>query len=96
MAEYLLTPAAESDLEIIWEHTHQQWGVDQAIRYTDSLFDAFAELARSPKAAPACDHIRPGYRRRSVERHMIYYRIMDDGIVIVRILHERMDAPRYV
>jgi plasmid stabilization system protein ParE len=26
MAEYLLTPAAESNLEIIWEYTCQQWG----------------------------------------------------------------------
>lgn len=25
MAEYILTPAAESDLEIIWEYTCQQW-----------------------------------------------------------------------
>lgn len=96
MAEYLLTPAAESDLEIIWEHTQQQWGVDQAIRYTDILFAAFIELAQSPKSAPACDHIRVGYRRRSVERHMIYYRISDAGVVIVRILHDRMDAPRHI
>lgn len=96
MAEYLLTPAAESDLEIIWEHTQQQWGVDQAIRYTDILFAAFIELAQSSKSAPACDHIRVGYRRRSVERHMIYYRISDAGVVIVRILHDRMDAPRHV
>ena len=96
MAEYLLTPAAESDLEIIWEYTSQHWGVDQAILYTDILFDAFAELAKSPHTAPACDHIRLGYRRRSVERHMIYYRVSDHGIVIVRILHDRMDAPRYV
>jgi toxin ParE1/3/4 len=96
MADYLLPPAAEGDLEIIWEHTYQQWGIDQAHRYIDILFAAFAELAESPKSSPACDHIRQGYRRRSVERHMIYYRISDDGIVIVRILHDRMDAPRYI
>ncbi len=96
MAEFLLTPAAEIDLETIWEYTSQQWSTEQANRYTDSLFAAFAELAQSPKSAPACDHIRPGYRRRSVERHMIYYRMTDCGIVVVRILHDRMDAPRYV
>ena len=55
---------------------------------------AFAELAQSPMSAPACEHIRAGYRRRSVERHMIYFRITTYGIAIVRILHERMNAPR--
>lgn len=85
MAEYRLTPAAEQDLEAIWIHTAQHWSVA-----------AFASLARSPRTVPACDHIRPGYRRRSVEQHMIYFRITSYGIAIVRVLHQRMDAPRYL
>jgi toxin ParE1/3/4 len=96
MAEYRLTPAAERDLEAIWTFTVQRWGVEQANRYTDFLAAVFAELAQSPKTAPACDHIRHGYRRRSVERHMIYFRITNYGIAIVRILHDRMDAPRHL
>ena len=96
MAEYRLTPAAERDLENIWTHTHQHWGVEQANRYIDILTGAFAKLAESPKIAPACDHIRPSYRRRSVERHMIYFRITTYGIAVVRILHDRMDAPRHL
>ena len=96
MAEYRLTPAALRDLESIWTHTLRQWGVDQANRYTDILTAAFAELAQSPETAPACDHIRPGYRRRNIERHMIYFRITAYGIAVVRILHDRMDAPRHL
>jgi toxin ParE1/3/4 len=76
--------------------TSDRWGVEQANRYTDILTTIFAELAQSPKTAPACDQIRPGYRRRSVERHMIYFRIMAYGIAIIRILHDRMDAPRHL
>ena len=96
MAEYRLTPAAERDLESIWTYTVQRWGVEQASRYTDFLTEAFEELARSPETAPACDNIRPGYRRRSVERHMIYFRMTDYGIAVVRILHDRMDAARHM
>lgn len=95
MAEYRVTPAAERDLEAIWIYSVQRWGVEQANRYTDIMTTAFAELAQSPLTAPACDHIRPGYRRRSVERHMIYFRITTYGIAIIRVLHDRMDAPRY-
>jgi toxin ParE1/3/4 len=62
----------------------------------DILTVAFAELAESPMIAPACDHIRPSYRRRSVERHMIYFRITTYGIAVVRILHDRMNAPRHL
>ncbi|WP_220476940.1 type II toxin-antitoxin system RelE/ParE family toxin [Massilia cavernae] len=71
-------------------------GREQANRYIDILTAAFAALALSPKTAPKCDQIRPGYRRKSVERHVIYFRIMPYGIAIVRVLHERMDAPRHL
>jgi antitoxin ParD1/3/4 len=64
--------------------------------HTDLLTAAFQVLAGSPKSAPTCDHIREGYRRRSVERHMIYFRITDYCIAIVRVLHERMDAPHHL
>jgi toxin ParE1/3/4 len=96
MAEYRLTPAAEDDLEAIWVYTLQQWGVEQGSRYIDFLMAAFAELAQSPKIAPACDHIRPGYRRWRVERHMIYFRVTNYGIAVIRVLHDRMDAPRHL
>jgi toxin ParE1/3/4 len=96
MAEYRLSPAAERDLEGIWKYTRAEWGVEQAERYTDLLTAAFQVLAESPNSAPACDHIRQGYRRRNVERHMIYFRAMDYGIAVIRVLHERMDAPRHL
>jgi toxin ParE1/3/4 len=94
MAEYRLSPGAEHDLEGIWKYTNGEWGLEQAERYTDLLTAAFQMLADSPKSAPACDYIRPGYRRRNVERHMIYFRATD-GIAIIRVLHDRMDALRH-
>lgn len=69
---------------------------EQADRYIDALTAAFTDLAESPTSAPASDQIRPGYRRRSVERHMIYFRITTYGIAILRVLHDRMDAPRHL
>ncbi len=55
---------------------------------------ACVELAEAPKTVPACDPIRSGYRRRSIERHVIYFRVTDYGIAVVRILHARMDVTR--
>jgi toxin ParE1/3/4 len=96
MTEYRLTPAAQRDLENIWRYTRQQWGAQQADRYAATLVDAFAELALAPKTASSCEHIRTGYRRHSVQRHVIYFRITDFGINIVRLLHDRMDAQRHL
>jgi len=97
MAEYRLTPtAAERDLENIWLYTRQQWSIEQADLYFEMLANAFTELAQVPKTASGCDHIRTGYRRFSVVRHMICFRVTDFGITIVRILHDRMDAPRHL
>lgn len=93
-AEARLTPAAEQDLAGIWRFTQQQWDVEQVHRTIDALTAGFITLAMPPKTAPACDHIRAGYRCRSVERHVVYFKIAPDGVPVVRVLHERMDAIR--
>lgn len=96
MAEYRLSPAAESDLERIWLYTRAQWGNEQSHRYIDHLINTFAALADAPQSATACDHIRAGYRCRRVERHMIYFRMESYGIAIIRVLHDRMDAEQHL
>ncbi|WP_310476437.1 type II toxin-antitoxin system RelE/ParE family toxin [Sandarakinorhabdus sp.] len=94
MAEVRLSPRAQNDLEGLFDDTVARWGLAQAMRYTDLIEAACTALAAAPYQAPACDHISPGYRRRAVEQHMIYFRVLDDGIAVIRILHQRMDAPR--
>jgi len=92
MAEYRLSPAAERDLEKVWEFTYREWGLEQAEQYTDVLTTACQTLAESPNSAPVCDHIRKGYRRRSVHPHVIYFRIMSYGVAVIRVVHDRMEA----
>ncbi len=96
MAELSLTPAAVQDLEDIWRYTAQRWNVTQAEHYIDRLTACFEALAQAPLSAPACDHIRPGYRRKAIESHVVYFRIGQDMVTVVRILHERMDAPKHI
>lgn len=96
MAELRLTPAAVGDLEDIWRYTAHRWGVSQAERYIDRLTVCFEALAQAPLSAPACEHIRPGYRRQLVESHVVYFRTGQDMVTVVRILHERMDALRHL
>ena len=94
--EYRLSPKARRDLEEIWLYTLTEWGFEQANRYTDEFTAAFAALAEQPQIAGRCDHIRTGYRRLRVGRHTIYFRIAQFGIVVIRILHDRMLPARHL
>ena len=94
--EYRLAPEAKRDLEAIWLYSREEWGLKQANRYTDELTDSFAQLAISPQLGTACDHIRKGYSRSRVGRHVVYYRITDYGIAVIRILNDRMLPTRHL
>lgn len=95
MAEYRFTPRAQQDLNEIFDYTATQWGLQQALSYTEVIEVACFNLAVEPMHAQDCSYIRRGYRRKSVEQHVIYFHLVNDGsIEIVRILHQRMEAIR--
>jgi toxin ParE1/3/4 len=96
MVEYRLSPKAQRDLDGIFDYTVKQWGLPQALRYTDLIEAACATLAEAPLQSQDCAAIRPGYRRRGVEQHVIYFRQTSYGIAIIRILHQRMDQARHL
>jgi toxin ParE1/3/4 len=73
-----------------------KWGKTQAERYLDELNSSFETLAMAPQLAPACDMVRTGYRRHRVSRHVVYYRLESATVIVVRVLHERMDAARHL
>src|SRR5271157_3790288 len=90
MAAYRLSRLAEADLLDIASYTLETWGHDQAVRYVDDLEACCRKLADNPEMGRACDHIRPGLRRMEHGRHVLFYRIEGKGILVSRILHQRM------
>ena len=95
MPEYQLVPKAKNDMEAVWLYSLRRWGVQQTERYIDDLTEAFEFLAENSQAGVACEHIRVGYRKHSVIRHVVYYRETNYGIEVVRILHDCMLAARH-
>lgn len=97
MGRYLLSPAAQADLEDIWDYTVQRWDVEQAEEYLRGLQHAIERAAANPRVGRSCDEIRPGYRKLAAGSHTLYYRLSPDRIVdVVRILHQRMDVDRHL
>jgi toxin ParE1/3/4 len=96
---YLLTPAAQADLERIWDYTHDhdRWGVDQAEEYLRELQRAVERAAANPLIGRACDEVRPGYRKLAAGSHTLFYRLTTEGVIdVVRVLHQRMDIDRHL
>ena len=90
--QLVYTPAAQADLDAIWEYTVSAWGVAQAKRYLRSIEVTGQAIAAGEKMTQPADYIRPSYRKVSVGRHTLYLITQPEQIEVVRILHQRMDV----
>ena len=88
-----VTPKAESDLIGIWVYTCEEWGVEQADKYLDQLEVGMKQLIAHPSLGADYAHVFPGYRRLPVEHHAVFYQVLEAEVLVVRVLHEEMDAP---
>ncbi|MCY7293520.1 MAG: type II toxin-antitoxin system RelE/ParE family toxin [Ferruginibacter sp.] len=88
---YFISKKAIADLEDIWLYTVENWSVVQADRYYDLIFDEIKFICVHNSSGKSIQHIRKGYRVSKVKAHLIFYRVQNDTIEIIRILHERMD-----
>jgi toxin ParE1/3/4 len=92
MIRYRLTNEAVKDLEEIWSYTCTKWSVGQADRYYNLIIDEIEFIASNPLSGKSIDFIKQGYRSSKVKSHLVFYQMTDDdNILVVRILHQRMD-----
>ena len=82
-----LSRSARADLLRIGAYTLERWGPAQTVRYLSTLEDCAKMLAANRFVGRACMWTRPGLRRFEKGRHVFFYRPIEDGIFISRILH---------
>ena len=88
---YVISKKAVADLEEIWLYTVEKWSVAQADRYYNLIFDEINFICRNINSGKSMEHVRKGYRASKVKSHLIFYRVSNNTIEVIRILHERMD-----
>ena len=88
---YVISKKAVSDLEEIWLYTVEKWSVAQADRYYKLIFDEINFICKNSNSGKSMEHVRKGYRASKVKSHLIFYRVSNNTIEVIRILHERMD-----
>jgi len=96
MSNIALSPRAKLDLSEIWDYTLSQWGADQAEKYVRELWSAMENAASDPTKSVDIRDVRRDYRKSRAGSHVIFFKFTDDGIDVVRILHQRMDFERYL
>jgi toxin ParE1/3/4 len=89
------SPAAVADIGAIWDYTAETWGVVQADRYVDDIRSACVALADGERAGRKVD-VLDGYLKFPVGRHLIFFRQLETGIVVIRVLHQSMDVERHL
>lgn len=96
MAAYRLSSKAAADLDGIYEYTILNVGLEQARIYLSGLHERFQALADNPKLGRTATELSPGLRRFVHESHVVFYMAKDNGVRIVRVLHQSMDAERHI
>ena len=89
--KYKISSAATRDIEEIYLYGFIQFGEAQADHYAETLENRIAIICAHPRLGRIDSRVNPAIRRFECERHVIFYDLFEDHILIVRILDGATD-----
>ena len=96
MKRYALSEDADADILQILTAAIRQWGLARSERYILELHIAFENLAAFPGIGRDIGSLRKGYFQFPHDSHNVFYQKTDDGILIVRVLHQKQPLDHYI
>ncbi len=94
--KFTLSKDALNDLRRVGRYTQKEYGVEQRKKYLARLDSRFVQLSKNPHLGRERPEIKPGYRSVVEGKHVIFYRVKDTNIEILRVLHGNMDLKRQI
>lgn len=91
---YKLSIEAENDVVRIYEYGFLNFGMIQADRYYEALFECFNKIASNPFMFPSADYIKAGFRHCVSGVDTIYYRIEGDNRIEIITIIGKQDFPK--
>jgi toxin ParE1/3/4 len=90
VSEYIISRPAMRDLDSISSY-FAEVNVEAGERFLRGFNKRCQQLASFPKIGRSYDDLRPGLRGLTLEGYIILYRVLDNGIEIVRVANGRQD-----
>lgn len=84
---YRLYPKAINDLESIYLYSSSEFGIQRTEDYFLVIEKTFQRLADDLLISRKCDYIGQDLRVFNVGSHIIFFKITDYGIAVIRVLH---------
>lgn len=94
--KFTLSEEALSDLRRVGRYTQKEYGVKRRKKYLAQLDKRFIQLSKSPHLGRERPEIKPGYKNVVEGKHVIFCRMKDINIEILRVLHGNMDIKRRI
>ncbi|WP_425410747.1 type II toxin-antitoxin system RelE/ParE family toxin [Hyphococcus sp.] len=91
-----LSKTAQGDIEKIDYYSFEKWGAKTANAYMAGLEARLTALLETPLLGIDRSDLRPDCRARVSGSHVIYYRIEDEFIYILTILHHSQDHEAFL
>lgn len=91
-----LSPKARQDIIDILNHTGATWSEKQLLIYRDKVNAALKALSRNPKLGHHRNDLPSTHLAYLVGAHIIVFRMREDEIAVVRILHQRMSLGKHI
>ena len=86
---------AKTDIKGIYIYSYQNYGERKADEYVDELNTMLNELPNSFSTSNY-GFVRAGLKRSNYKSHAVYHRAEGSDIVVLRVLHQRMDPARHI
>ena len=87
-----LTVLARNDLALVRQYSLETWGPRHSTSYAKALSFSIESLADFPERGRLVELGDESARRLVSGKHVIYCRVLETEIEVLRILHERLDA----
>ena len=96
MTAYRITATARRQIAALYAWSVERWGAEHARRYLRDLDAGVRAIIDTPQLATPRPELDPRLFVRRVRAHRLYVAFQPEGLVLVAVLHNRMDAARHL
>lgn len=96
MKRLVIAKLAQADVRDIKRYTGERWGVEQKNRYISAIRARLSALREHSEIGRLRPEYGDSYRSLIIGAHIAIYRVTNNDVIVVRVLHQAMDIRRHL